>query len=90
MITLEYFEVADAYDAEGKGPTEVIGRFTREGDAEAYARGRGNYGADARVIRKYLIISESLEESEDAKNERTRQAALAKLTDKEKRVLGLI
>jgi hypothetical protein len=89
MIELTYYEVYDAYDAEGRDPAKVIGRFTNEHDSNKYAIGRGNYNRTAKVRGVRIAIAESLDEAEDFDKIKKRNAALAKLTPAERVLLGL-
>jgi len=89
MINVKYYEVYDAYDAEGRGPDTVIGKFTIEEDAYFHAKGNGNYGQNAHVREVTLLVAETLDEHVDAKIEKKKQNALAKLTKEEKGLLGL-
>lgn len=87
--TITFTEVGDSYDAEGKGPYEVIGRFWDDKEAEKFAKGRGNYGKDAHCRTKTLIIAETCEDMEQYKVEEVRQRALNKLSAEEKAALGV-
>lgn len=87
--TIEFFEVGDAYDAEGKGPFKVIGRFWDEDEADKFGTGRGNYGNDAKVNPVTLVIADTCEDMKDYQDAELRQKALSKLSAEEKRVLGL-
>lgn len=88
--TVKFFEVGDRYDEEGKGPFQVIGRFWDGKEAEKYARGRGNYGSDATVKPQNLVVADSCEDMDNYRDEELRLKALGKLTDEDKRVLGLL
>lgn len=87
MITIKFYEVGDAYDAEGRGPYQVIGRFTNEKDAKDYAKKRGNYNADAQVTKKEFVVAESLDEHLQAKEIETAQKILSRLNHEEKEAL---
>lgn len=87
--TVKFYEVGDSFDAEGKGPHEVIGRFWEQPESDKFAKGRGNYGKDAQVKPVTLIIADTCEDMDNYRDEELRQKALKKLTDEEKRVLNL-
>lgn len=89
MFEVNYYEVGDSYDVEGKGPFETIARFSKEQHARIYAQGTGNYGRDALVKPKSIMIFESLKEVEDYDEAKEKKIALSKLTDREKTLLGL-
>lgn len=75
--------------------------FSERQDADFYAKGRGYYGSTARVSRQYLIKDEgewylldnALQIIEldvmDEKSEKMKEA-LDKLTEEDKKVLGLV
>ena len=90
MKTITYFSVHDAFDAEGRGPDQEIGAFFDKGVADDYAKGNGNYGNDARVTQKVIVICDTVEELAESKIEQKRRKALRKLTDEDKELLGLI
>lgn len=69
MIIIKFYEVGDAYDAEGRGPYQVIGRFANEKDAKDYAKKRGNYNTDAKVTKQEFVVAESLDEHLQANKE---------------------
>ncbi len=89
MKIITYYSVHDAFDAEGRGPDQEIGAFFEEIIATDYAKGKGNYGHDAHVTKKVIIICDSEAELVESQLEQTRQRALAKLTTAEKDSLGL-
>ena len=89
MKTITYYEVGDSYDVEGKGPFQVIARFFSKSEANKYAKGRGNYSSDASVSQKTIIIVDTAEQMEEYDREAKRQAALRKLTEEERELLGL-
>jgi len=89
MKTITYYSVHDAFDAEGRGPDQEIGAFFDKGVADDYAKGNGNYGNDARVTQKVIVICDTAEELTERKIVQIRLKALAKLTTEEKEALGL-
>jgi hypothetical protein len=84
MITkITYYEVGDAYDAEGRGPFRVIATFSTESIADQYAAGKGNYGNDAKVREVTAFVCDSFEDVEEH-NERVKlNNALGKLNKEE-------
>jgi hypothetical protein len=88
--TIEFVEVGDRFDAEGKGSFEVIARFWDGVEANKYAKGRGNYGADALCRSQKLTIADTCADMDDYRTEQVRLKAMEKLTEDEKRALGLI
>ena len=86
-----YWEVSDNFSEDGRDPHghKVIGCFSKQEVANQYAEGNGNYGHDARVQRKDLVIVDSIEELEKATKIAKIQAALSKLTEEEKELLGI-
>ena len=91
MLTIRYYEVSDNYSEDGRGinADKVIGNFTTPGVAEEYAKGKGNYGQDARVIPRTLILAEAIEDMKFFDKEQRREQALAKLTPEEIKLLGI-
>ena len=89
MKIITYYSVHDAFDEEGRGPDQEIGAFFELIVAKSYAQGNGNYGHDAQVTRKVLIICDTVNELEERKLELGREKALAKLTSEDKELLGL-
>jgi|AntDeeMinimDraft_6_1070357.scaffolds.fasta_scaffold02692_2 hypothetical protein len=86
---IEFYEVYDAYDAEGKGPITVIARIKDHDEAKRYSRGRGNYNHDARVRHMKYVIADTADDVKNYERELNRQLALDKLTPYEKELLGL-
>lgn len=87
---ISYFEVGDDYSCDGRGNDyRIIGCFSSDFVAQKYSEGRGNYGAKASVRAKNLIIVDTIEELEKADKVAKINAALAKLTNEEKSLLGL-
>lgn len=88
--TIEFFEVGDHYAEDGSGPFKIIGRLWNNDEANAFAKGRGNYGSDAQVKPVKLIISDTVGDQENYLREEFRQKALDKLSYEEKVALGLL
>lgn len=86
---IKFYEVSDCFSADGRGATTVIGRFTSNAVANDYAFGRGNYGRDANVTYREINLYESIEDIERKEEESLVNSALSKLSDKEKKALGL-
>jgi hypothetical protein len=88
----ECFEAYTNSDlTEGRGHKVSIGFFTHQSDAVQAAKKRGVWGSDASVEKATVKIRiyESFDEYKNATDENIREKALSKLTDDEKRVLGL-
>jgi hypothetical protein len=60
---LNYFEVFDAYDVEGRGPYKVIGTFSTDRMAHSYAKGQGNYGNDAMVREVTVFVCDTIQDA---------------------------
>lgn len=90
MQVIQYFEVSDSFDPEGKGPRKILANFSGEEDAEKYSKGKGNYGKDANVIPRTLIICDGVEDIEQKIHEEKRQRALSKLSEEDKIILELL
>lgn len=87
-----YYEVYDDFSEDGRGnQISVIGRFSTETIAQRFAIGNGNYGLTAKVREVSIVVCDSIEDIEDIEDykEEERNTALAKLTDREKQLLGL-
>lgn len=68
--------------------------FETESEASRYAEGRGWYGSDGWVVGIKIFSAEELLQEENEKNKKLRDEldrknALAKLSEREKRLLGL-
>jgi len=76
-----------------------LGLFSKDDVASHVAKGNGAYNQDAKVTPKEIVIFDSVEEfitetgkkvlSTEEMKERVKAIALGKLTEEEKRVLGL-
>lgn len=90
MITFKQKVYTAVGDSENS--SYVIGYFLRERDATQASVGKGWYGGDARIRPEVLNIQifESYKEFEDSLVENKKQAALSKLTEEEKKLLGLL
>lgn len=87
---VNYFEVYDNFSEDGRGnDVRVIARFHDRYHAEQYAVGRGNYGHDAQIREVKFSIASYASEVEKAQLEDKKEAALAKLTYDERKLLGL-
>lgn len=77
---------------EGRGPMIRIAYFDNHQEAVECAKGKGVMGVgDGDVRHEHLVIYETFKEFELCDKEvQTKKQALAKLTDEEKRVLGLL
>lgn len=86
-----YKAFTDNRGADGRGPPniKVIGYFVNLSDAEEAAKGQGEWGSNGEIEHVELTIFETFKEFLDHKEAEERKAALKKLTDREKRLLGL-
>jgi hypothetical protein len=69
----------------------LLGYFTSPVDAERAGTGKGWWGGNGRVSPATVTITiyENLDEYEQGLEDKLRKAALSKLTDQEKQILGL-
>lgn len=87
---IRFFEVYDNYSVDGLGGSDdTIGRFSTKLVADKYAEGRGNYGKTAQVKLVEFDICDTVEEAKVSDINRQKREALAKLTKKERKLLGL-
>lgn len=84
-IEVEFYEVYESYDRD----SSTLARFTNLGDAKRLAATSHYYGCHSTPTTKTYMIFESYEEYEDFKKDEPRRKALAKLTPKERELLGL-
>jgi hypothetical protein len=77
-----YAVVTNSDRIEGRGCPVVLGYYAKSEDARAAAKGQGVWCRDASV--ETIVIQDSYEDKEAAK-----KRALAKLTEEDKRALGL-
>ena len=101
MQIIKCFEVLGNTDTtEGRGPMKVVARFTTREAATLYVKSKAyaqwcvmgcqNLQYDLNNIKEVtLTILERVDELEQMELEELKARALAKLTDKEKRALGL-
>lgn len=77
---------------EGRGSDILVGYFTSYSDACLAAEGRGVMGTAAEIRKEDISISvyESYSEFEDLDTKKIKERALNKLTNQEKKALGLI
>jgi len=77
---------------EGKGHKVTIGYFTNQADAYKAVQGKGVMGSDGNVSSHVIDIKifENYEEYIVVSDEKIKQIALGKLSEVEKKVLGLI
>lgn len=84
-LTIEYYPVY----LYGMGDRGML-RFKHFVDAQAYANSKGEfYTAQNTRITETIVVFESLQEAEVFDMEQKRRAALAKLNDEERMLLGL-
>jgi hypothetical protein len=87
------FEVTTNSDTtEGRGHSVHVAYTSNLVTAHAIAVGKGVMGspADVNPINKKIIICDTISDYEFGENEKVKISALAKLSEKEKRALGLI
>ncbi len=91
MKTLKAKGVWCAMVYPGGGGRKILGYFTKQADALAAGKGKGEWGNDgtASLTDLDIRIYESLAEYEAGERDRARAAARAKLTAEEARLLGL-
>ena len=101
MQVIKCFEVMGNTDTtEGRGPMKVVARFTNREAATLYVKSKAyaqwcvmgyqNEKTDLNNIREAtLTILERVEELEQMELEELKARALAKLTEKERKALGL-
>lgn len=92
-IEFTAYEVTECYSSEGNGVRDsirLVGYFNNWEDATACEKldNRHRCSKKVRVVETYDVY-ESITEFLDAKNGDKRKAALAKLTNEEKELLGL-
>ncbi|MCH2188792.1 hypothetical protein MK079_03115 [Candidatus Gracilibacteria bacterium] len=97
MQTIDVYQATHNSDTtEGRGHTVIIGNFTHKSDAELAAAGKCVMGTDGKVQEAVIQIFDSIEEYQDLTGDFPREtlqkiksAALAKLTPRERKVLGI-
>lgn len=100
MKKIECFEVLGHTDTtEGRGPMKVIARFSTETAANKYIEssaykkwcvmGHLSTYDKNNIKRTTIIILDSVDELSELENEEFKARALAKLTQQERKVLGL-
>lgn len=72
--------------------SHVMAYFTHASDAKKAAKGKSWWGTDGNVVPTTLSINiyESIDEYNGNTNEAEKEAALSKLSDREKKLLNLI
>jgi hypothetical protein len=77
---------------EGRGSDILVGYFTNYSDARLASEGRGVMGTAAEIRQENISVSvfESYSEFEGLDTLKIKERALRKLTDQEKKALGLI
>ena len=98
MKLIDIFEVVSNTELnEGRGESIVIARFTTQSQAELYGRDKGVMGSNADIRPgkallldngKFLAVCGEITVSKDL-HDFKRQKALAKLTPRDREVLGL-
>lgn len=83
-----YMAMQNSDMTEGRGPMRPIALFWHKPDAEQAVIGKGVMGVGDGVVSEAVIYN-SYEEFLNLTNEEQRKRALAKLTPREKQLLGL-
>lgn len=88
---ISFYEVWDNFSEDGLGRNadKVIARFSTETSANIFAQNNGNYNQKAHVRKIEFCICDSINEIPKVRTEEKKLQALSKLTDEEKRILGL-
>jgi len=81
------YEVTVNNSCDGRGPSKTLGFFHTEAEATRAAKGRSGYGSNGTVTEVPLF--NTVEDYEAWEADADKRAALAKLSSKEKRLLGL-
>ena len=90
MRKVEYFKVYDDFSVDGREPIyKSLCNFGCEKDAYEYAKGKGNYGHNAKVSHEVVFICDNILEATEYNLSERRQAALRKLTAEERKLLGV-
>lgn len=101
MKSIKCFEVLGHTDTtEGRGPMKVVARFSNKEAALLYVKSKryaewcvmgclSSYDVN-NIKETTIIIMESVEEIDEAINMDRKARALAKLSDEEKKLLGLM
>lgn len=76
---------------EGRGRDVLLARFLDRPEAEKFAIGKGVFGTNADVKHKieHIVIYDTVEDYDKFYHEEEKRAALAKLTARERTILGL-
>lgn len=89
MKSLEIYEGIINTSEDGRGPSTSIGYFTHQHDATNAVKGKSSWGGDGTVNPKTITIYDSLKEYNNHVTDNIKKAALAKLSDIEKKALNL-
>ena len=73
---------------EGRGPMVPIAYFEKRADAQIAAKGQGVMGAGNGEVNEVMVFA-SIAEWHEGEDDKLRKSALSKLTDAEKRALGI-
>lgn len=87
MIKIECYKITIAQDERN---SELFGYFINEADGLKAAEGKGWYGSSGSSRSVTLKIYEDIEEFKTEESINIKQQALDKLSNEEKRALGLI
>lgn len=84
-IDVEYYIVYESYDRDYR----EVANFSSYSDAYAFANRSPYYSADRKAKIRTIVIFDSLAEYDDYTEERKKQNAINKLTDEERKLLGI-
>lgn len=89
-ITVNYYEALVGGDDRGCNMS-VIAVFKNREDAEKVVKGKGFFGGDGSVshVNNTIMVYDSLAEYDATLEDRLRKVALAKLSEDDKKILGL-
>lgn len=74
---------------EGREPTAVSVRFSSESEAKEFIKRKGNYATMYGYERELIRVFESVDEHKSFNPKKLKAAALEKLTEEERILLGL-
>ncbi len=85
------YEASIDTSEDGYGGYKQIGYFINHTDARDAVRGKSSWGRDGSVtpVKLHIKVYENLEEYDAGARDKMKQAALGKLTKREKELLGI-
>lgn len=92
VLVIDGFEVFGNASEDGRGASYHVAYASRMSVAQEIAKGKGCMGGAGSIskVKKAIKVYDSIEEYKSEQEEQIKVAALAKLSDEEKRALGLI